>query len=204
MRALIVVDIQNDFVPGGALPVPRGDEVVPVANALMPRFEIVVATQDWHPRGHLSFASSHPGKKPGDVIELDGLEQVLWPDHCVQETRGAEFVAGLDTGRFARVFRKGTDPRIDSYSGFYDNGHRRATGLGDWLRERGVGEVVLLGLATDYCVKWTALDALRLGFAATVVEDGCRAVELRPGDGARALEELRVAGASTVRSDRLK
>ena len=130
MRALILVDIQNDFVPGGALAVREGDRVVPIANALMPQFEIVVATQDWHPADHGSFAANHAGRKVGDVIELNGLPQVLWPVHCVQGTAGAEFVAGLDVSKVAKVFRKGTDREIDSYSGFYDNGHRRSTGLG--------------------------------------------------------------------------
>jgi len=196
MRALILVDIQNDFLPTGALPVRDGDAVVPVANraARSGEFDLVVATQDWHPREHGSFAANHPGKKPGDVIELDGLRQILWPVHCVQGTRGAEFAPGLAVETIARVFRKGTDSRIDSYSGFFDNGHRKATGLGDFLRERGAGEIVVLGLATDYCVKFTALDARGLGFAVTLRRDGCRAVNVVPGDERRAIEEMRAAG----------
>ena len=200
MDALILVDLQNDFLPGGALAVPKGDEVVPVANWLSPRFELVVATQDWHPAGHGSFAASHPGRRAGEVIELDGLTQVLWPVHCVQGTRGAEFVAGLDVSRVAKVFQKGIDPGIDSYSGFYDNGHRRSTGMGEYLRERGVKRVVVLGLATDYCVKFTAMDGRRLGFDVTLIEDGCRGVELRPGDVDRAIEEMRAAGVKVGRS----
>jgi nicotinamidase/pyrazinamidase len=197
-RALILVDIQNDFVPGGALAVPRGDEVVPVANRVQPRFELVVATQDWHPPGHGSFASRHPGHRPGDVIDLAGLRQVLWPDHCVQGSPGADFVPGLDMNRVEAIFRKGTDPGIDSYSGFFDNGHRRSTGLGDYLKGRGVNELYVLGLATDYCVKFTALDARRLGFRTFVVEDGSRGVEREPGDVERALAEMRAAGIELV------
>lgn len=203
MRALVLVDIQNDFLPGGALAVGDGDQVVPVANALSPRFDLVVATQDWHPADHRSFASNHEGRDVGEVIDLNGLPQVLWPDHCVQDTWGAEFAPELDTSRIARVFRKGVDPEIDSYSGFFDNGHRRSTGLGDWLREQGVDEVWVLGLATDYCVKFTALDARHLGFRTVVVEDGCRGVNLAPDDSEKALAALREDGVEVVRSDRL-
>ena len=198
--ALIVVDVQNDFLPGGALGVPRGDEVIAVANALSPRFEVVVATRDHHPPDHESFASRHAGRRVGEVIDLHGLSQVLWPDHCVQGTAGSELAAGLDVTRVASVFTKGTDRTIDSYSGFFDNGHRKSTGLGDWLRERGIERVYVLGLATDYCVKFTALDARRLGFEVILVEDGCRAVDLQPGDGARAIEAMRAAGVQVVRS----
>ena len=202
MRALILVDIQNDFMPSGALPVRDGDAVVPVANRLLPLFDIVAATQDWHPENHGSFAANHPGRKPGDVIELGGVEQILWPTHCVQETPGAAFHPALVIDRVDRVFPKGTDPEIDSYSGFFDNGQRRATGLGDHLleSEKGVLEVFVLGLATDYCVKFTALDARRLGFRTTVVEDGCRGVDLRPGDVKRAIEEMRDAGVQMAQS----
>jgi nicotinamidase/pyrazinamidase len=164
----------------------------------MPHFETVVATQDWHPRDHASFAANHPGRSPGDVIELDGISQVLWPAHCVQGTRGAELHEDLDRTRLAAVFRKGEDPRIDSYSGFFDNGHRKATGLGDWLRARDLRQLYVLGLATDYCVKFTVLDALALGFDVYVIEDGCRAVEREPGDGERALSAMRGAGATML------
>lgn len=199
-RVLILTDIQYDFLPGGALAVPEGDAVVPVANALQPRFELVVATQDWHPPNHGSFASQHAGRKPGDVIELAGQPQVLWPDHCVQHSHGAEFHRDLDVSRVAQVFRKGTDPAIDSYSGFFDNGHRKSTGLDDYLRRDGVTDVYIVGLATDYCVKWSALDAVRLGFRTYVIEDGTRAVELAPGDSARALDEMRAAGVTVTTS----
>lgn len=200
MRSLILVDLQNDFLPGGALPVPRGDEVVPVADRLADHFDLVVATQDWHPPDHGSFAVQHEGRQPGEVIELGGLEQILWPVHCVQETPGAEFVRGLDMRKVKKVFQKGTHREIDSYSGFFDNGHRRATGLGDYLKEQSVSEVYVLGLATDYCVKFTALDARSLGFEAHLIEDACRGVDLSPGDVARAVEEMRAAGVRVLNS----
>jgi nicotinamidase/pyrazinamidase len=200
IKALVVVDVQNDFVPGGALPVAEGMQVVPVINRLQQLFELVVATQDWHPLDHGSFATNHKGRKPGDVIELDGLPQVLWPAHCIEETTGAAFVPGLHTARFARVFRKGTHPRIDSYSGFFDNGHRHSTGLGDYLRESKVQEVHVVGLATDYCVKFTAIDAVELGFRSHVILDACRGVELHPGDVARAVADMKAAGVVVLRS----
>lgn len=203
MRALILVDLQYDFCPGGALAVAHGDETIPVAAQLMPAFSMVVATQDWHPPDHKSFAVNHAGKQPYDRIDLEGLPQVLWPAHCVQGTRGAELHDALDKRQIAEVFRKGTDPSIDSYSGFFDNGHRKATGLGDWLKARGVDEVVVLGLATDYCVKWTSLDARALGFGVTLVTDGCRGVELASGDSERAIAEMREAGCTITTSDRL-
>lgn len=200
-QALILIDIQYDFLPGGSLAVADGDAVIPVANRLQPHFELVVATQDWHPKNHGSFASNHPGGKIGELSELGGLPQVLWPDHCVQESHGAELHRDLDISRVARIFRKGTDPEIDSYSGFFDNGHRKSTGLGDYLRDHDVTDVYIAGLATDYCVKWSALDALQLGFRTSVVEDGCRGVELHDGDVERALEEVRAAGGRVVRSE---
>ncbi|HEX8128310.1 MAG TPA: nicotinamidase [Pyrinomonadaceae bacterium] len=179
--ALVIVDIQNDFCPGGSLAVKEGDRVVPLVNELQKQFALVVATKDWHPPGHSSFAS-------------------LWPPHCVQGTAGAEFVAELDTSRFARVFLKGTDIEIDSYSGFFDNEHRRATGLGDYLKERGVMDVFIAGLATDYCVKYTALDAVMLGFNTTVIVDACRGVEVQAGDTTRAIEEMAAAGVHITES----
>jgi nicotinamidase/pyrazinamidase len=191
MNALVIVDVQNDFCPGGRLPVPKGDEVVPAINLLQPRFDLVVATQDWHPANHGSFAANHPGRKPGEQIELAGLVQILWPVHCVQNTPGAELHAGLDRARIAQVFRKGTDPKVDSYSGFFDNGRRASTGLGEYLREQGVTAVYVCGLATDYCVKHTALDAVSLGFQTHLVAAACRGVDLQPGDSRRAIDEMR-------------
>ena len=174
--------------------------MVPVANLLSKGFELVVATQDWHPANHASFAVNHLGKKPGDRIVLDGLDQVLWPVHCVEQTRGAALVDSLDQSRIVRVFQKGTDPRIDSYSGFFDNGHRRSTGLGDFLKQAGVDRVFVLGVATDYCVKFTALDARQLGFDTYLVADACRGVELRLGDASRAIDEMTRAGVRVVQS----
>ena len=203
MKALILVDIQNDFLPGGSLAVPRGDQVVPVANRLQESFDLVVATKDWHPSDHGSFAANHPGRRAGEVVELDGLDQILWPVHCVQETKGAEFAPGLSTERISTIIYKGIDPLVDSYSTFFDNAARRSTGLTDYLVEAGVDEVVLVGLATDYCVKFSALDAAKLGFRTTVVEDGCRGVDLEPGDSARALDEMRRAGVAVVHSDEI-
>lgn len=200
MRALILVDLQYDFCPGGALAVARGDETVAVANRLLPYFSIVAATQDWHPANHESFALQHPGKKPGDVVELHGLPQVLWPPHCVQGTLGAALHSDLDLSKITEVFHKGTDREIDSYSGFFDNGHKKATGLAEWLRERWIERVYVMGLATDFCVKATAMDAKNLGFETWVIEDGCRAVDLKPGDGDRALAEMRDAGIAIVES----
>jgi nicotinamidase/pyrazinamidase len=193
--ALILVDLQVDFMPMGMLPVAEGDQVVPMANALMPAYHTVVATQDWHPANHGSFAANHPWRKPGQVIDLHGLPQVLWPIHCVQETWGAEFVANLDTERITKVFQKGTDPETDSYSGFYDNGHRHSTGMAEWLKEQGIEEVHVLGLAADFCVKFTVLDALKEGFKTTLIREATRGVEMASGDVERAVEEMLAAGA---------
>jgi nicotinamidase/pyrazinamidase len=176
--ALIGIDVQNDFCPGGALAVPRGDEVVPVINRLAGRFRHVVLTQDWHPKGHVSFASSHPGRRPFETILVTYGEQVLWPDHCIPGTRGAEFHPGLDTRPADLVVRKGNDPAIDSYSALYENDHRTSTGLAGYLRERGCRRLFLAGLATDFCVQYSALDALREGFEVFVVEDGVRGIDL--------------------------
>ncbi len=272
-KALILVDIQNDFLPGGALAVPDGDKVVPVANDLIERFgsvpyrcssggwhgqvedlavkggatdvkggakdvkggitakphfvrfdratystthfatnvhqtkrdrPLIVATQDWHPVGHGSFAGRHSDRKVGDVIDLNGLEQILWPDHCVQGTAGADLAAALKTDRIDKVFRKGTDAGIDSYSGFFDNGRRKSTGLGEYLKDRGVEEVFICGLATDYCVKATALDAVGLGFRTYLIKDACRGVNLNPGDVDKAIEEMKSGGVRIIESDDLR
>jgi nicotinamidase/pyrazinamidase len=200
VRALVLVDIQNDFMPFGALPVAGGDGVVPVANALIPRFSLVVASQDWHPVGHGSFASAHAGANVGDVITLGDADQILWPDHCVQGTSGASFHSALDVAGIDRVVRKGSDPAIDSYSAFFDNDHSSATGLGGFLESHAVDEIVVLGLATDYCVRATVLDAVGLGFGVTLVSDGCRAVDAAPGDGDRAIAQMRAAGVRLVDS----
>jgi nicotinamidase/pyrazinamidase len=203
MNALIIVDLQTDFLPGGALPVPHGDEVIPVANQLQGSFGLVLATQDWHPPDHGSFAANHPGKKPGDHIILDGIEQILWPVHCVQNTRGAEFAPSFDTSRIAHVFQKGVERNIDSYSTFFDNAHRRHTGLAHYLKERSIKDIYLLGLALDYCVKYSVLDARQLGLNTHVILDGCRGIDLEPGDTGRALDEMKRAGATVLRSSEL-
>lgn len=194
MKALILVDIQNDFLPGGPLAVPGGDEIVSLANDLMEEFEIVVATQDWHPPDHGSFAANHSGKEVFESIELDGLPQTLWPVHCVRDTPGAEFAAELDVNRITRVFQKGTRPEVDSYSGFHDNGRRHRTGMAEWLKEQGVRHLTVCGLATDYCVKFTALDAVREGFQVTLALAASRGVDLTVGDVDKAVEEMRGAG----------
>ncbi len=198
MKALLLIDIQNDFLPGGSLPVTQGHEVIAVANRLMPQYELVVATQDWHPADHQSFATQHPTKEVGDTITLHGLDQILWPDHCVQETKGSDFAPALNTEPIRSVIQKGTDCEIDSYSGFFDNARRKATGLEKLLREQGVDEVHIAGLATDYCVKFTALDALDLGFRTTVLTQGVRGVELAKGDCSQALSEMQAAGAELI------
>lgn len=198
MNALIIVDIQNDFMPGGPLGVNEGDKVIPVINRMMSQADIVVATKDWHPADHGSFASNHKGKQPGEIIDLNGLEQILWPNHCVQGTNGAEFVDALDTTKVDMIFEKGTDPGIDSYSGFFDNGHKRDTGLNDYLKKQGVDEVYVVGLATDYCVKFTALDAEECEYDTYVVQDAVRAVNLKQGDGDRAIQEMKEKGVKFV------
>lgn len=178
MNALIIVDVQNDFLPGGALPVQQGNDVIPVINTLQNKFDIVVATQDWHPLDHKSFASSHPGKKVFEQIILNGLPQVLWPEHCVQELTGASFSPLLDTRPIEAIFRKGTDKNIDSYSGFFDNGKKKATGMAPYLKGRNVNHIYVAGLAADYCVNFTALDGLELGFECTIIADGTRAINI--------------------------
>ncbi len=175
---LLVVDIQNDFCPGGALAVPRGDEIVPIVNRLAARFGNVVLTQDWHPRGHLSFASSHPGKKPYDTIVAPYGPQVLWPDHCVQDTAGAEFHKAMHIPHAALVVRKGMHRAIDSYSALYENDRKTPTGLTGYLRERGIARIFLAGLAFDFCVRYSAEDARRRGFDVAVFEDACRGIDV--------------------------
>ena len=203
MKALILVDIQTDFLPGGALAVPDGDTIIPVVNRLQVKFPLVVATQDWHPANHGSFAANHPGKNVFEQIDLNGLTQTLWPVHCVQGTPGAELAAGLDRERIAKIFPKGTDAGIDSYSGLFDNGHRKSTGLGEWLKAKGVTEVFVCGLATDYCVKFTALDAAQMGFKTNFIEDASRGVNLQPNDMANAIAEMTRAGIVVVRSQQV-
>lgn len=199
---LLVVDVQNDFCPGGALAVPRGDEVVRVVNRLAPLFPHVAMTQDWHPPGHLSFASAHPGRKPFETIDLAYGAQTLWPDHCVQGSHGAAFHRGLNLPQAELVLRKGFRREIDSYSAFYENDRRTPTGLAGYLRERGFKRVFLVGLATDFCVHYSAVDARREGFAVVLVEDGCRAIDLA-GSLADAMAKMAAAGVERMTSDAL-
>jgi nicotinamidase/pyrazinamidase len=203
MKALVLVDLQNDFCSGGNLAVPGGEQGVPIANGLMQRFGLVVATRDWHPVNHGSFATNHDGKEIGDFIQLDGVKQILWPGHCVQGSVGAEFHRDLAVEGIDKVFFKGTDPKVDSYSGFFDNQHRNPTGLDSYLKEKGATAIYVAGLATDYCVKFTVLDALDLGFEVTVVTDGCRAVNVQPGDGDRAIADMVAKGARVTTSSNM-
>jgi len=201
--ALLVVDLQNDFCEGGALAVPGADSVVAPINAMQGRFDRVALSQDWHPLGHVSFASSWPGKSPFDSVDSGGIEQVLWPEHCVQGSAGAAFHPGLDTDRASLILRKGFRAGLDSYSCFFENDRRSATGLDGWLRSIGVSELYVAGLATDFCVLYTVLDALRLGYSVHVVEDAVRGVDLPAGSAARALDSMRREGASLIRSEEL-
>jgi len=192
-HALLVIDVQRDFCPGGALAVEGGDEIVPDVNAALERFAVRVLTQDWHPAGHSSFASQHEGRTPFETVEMAYGPQILWPDHCVQGTPGAAFHPRLATDRADMIVRKGFRREIDSYSAFFENDHATPTGLEGYLRTRGVSHVTLMGLATDFCVKWSALDAAKLGFAVTVREEACRGIDLE-GSLGRARDEMRAAG----------
>ncbi len=201
MRALIMVDLQVDFMPGGALAVPNGNEVIPVANKLQPYFDLVLASQDWHPFNHTCFAVNHPGKSPGDVIEMHGTQQILWPVHCVESTLGSRFTSNLNRDKVMKVFHKGTDSKVDSYSAFFDNAHLRDTGLGKYLRKQGVSEIYLMGLATDYCIQYSALDAVDLGFSVCVVSDGCRPINRNAEDESAAYRKMESAGVHISTSD---
>lgn len=200
-RALLLVDLQNDFCAGGALAVPEGDNTIDIANTLISfckaKGDAVVATQDWHPANHGSFARVQ-GAEPFSQGKLDGLRQTWWPDHCVQNSEGAQLHPLLNTHEIEAVFQKGENPQIDSYSAFFDNGHRQKTQLDDWLYRNEIKQLVVIGLATDYCVKFTVLDALSLGYEVTVITDGCRAVNLHPQDGLRAYQDMSAAGATLM------
>lgn len=203
MKALLLVDIQNDFMPGGALAVPDADQILPQVQRLLEMpFEIRIATKDWHPKGHGSFAPTHL-RQPGDRIKLDGIEQLLWPIHCVQDTPGAMFSPGWDVSHIDQVILKGIDSRIDSYSAFFDNAHRRDTGLGQYLLSHGVDKVYIAGLATDYCVLYSSLDALTLGFDTYVVTDACKGINVQPGDVDKALAKIVQHGGHLTTTDQL-
>ncbi len=200
MKALIIVDLQNDFMPGGPLGVPGADELASIINPLMEKFSLVIATQDWHPVNHCSFAKNHFGKKAGDVVNIKGITQILWPVHCLRDTSGAELVASLNKKPIASHFYKGTDQGIDSYSVFFDNAHLRSTGLGDYLKSRGITDVYLAGVATDYCVLYSAIDALDLGFKVHIILDACRGINLQPGNVDKALAAIAARGGEIITS----
>lgn len=202
-HALILTDIQNDFLPGGALAVSEGDQIVPIINSLMDYpFDLIIATQDWHPQDHGSFAPQHH-KKPGEYVKLAELDQILWPVHCVQDTWGAELASQLKRDRINHIAYKGMDKTVDSYSAFFDNGHQHSTGLHEYLQKNGVTHLTFVGIATDYCVKYSVLDALNLGYTVQVISDACRGVNLSPSDSEKALEEMKHKGASIITSKQL-
>jgi len=203
LRALIIVDMQNDFMPNGPLGVSGANVLIPVINQLIPQFPLVIASQDWHPANHVSFADNHPGKKIGDIIEVAGYSQVLWPVHCVQNTVGAEIVPGLATKGIQAYFHKGTDPKVDSYSAFFDNARQRSTGLEDYLRSHKVTETYFVGVATDYCVLYSVFDAVDLGFSATMVLDACAGIDLNKGDVEKSLLAISAIGGKIIQSDAL-
>lgn len=201
--ALLILDVQNDFCPGGALAVTGGDQVVPVINRIQPVFDTVIGTRDWHPPNHVSFAATHPGASIYEVISIDGLAQVLWPVHCVSGTRGADFHPDLDTQRFRLILHKGMSPRLDSYSAFMENDKKTATGLDGYLRRLDIKNLFLCGLATDYCVFYSALDAVSSGFNVVLVVDACRGVDIPEGNVASALERMKASGVTLISSSEL-
>jgi nicotinamidase/pyrazinamidase len=198
--ALILVDLQNDFCHGGSLAVPDADAIIPLANELQAYFDLIIATKDWHPREHSSFAINHPNSKVGDIVTMNYIKQVLWPIHCVQNTKGSDFHPLLDLSLIEKIVYKGLDTNIDSYSAFFDNAHQRTTGLANYLHEEEVKSIYIIGLATDYCVKYTCLDGVALGFDTYLIEDACRGVELNKGDIEKTLEELRKIGVNVIQS----
>lgn len=200
MKALLIVDIQNDFCPGGALAVPDGDSIIPVTNKLIDHFNIIIQTQDWHPAGHSSFASAHPGKNPYDTIEMDYGLQVLWPDHCVQGTTGAEFHPSLNTKKTQVIIRKGFRKEIDSYSTFFENDQKTTTGLTGYLKQRGITDLFVVGLATDFCVKWSVLDGIDEGFSMHIVKNAVRGIDIE-GSVEKAWTEIEKKGAHIITSE---
>ena len=203
MKALVLVDIQNDFLPGGSLAVNVGDKIIPTVNKLQEKFDFIVASKDWHPKEHKSFAKMHKNKKIGDFIDLHGIRQVLWPDHCVQFDSGCDFPSSLKTDKVREIFYKGIDHRVDSYSAFLDNDRNRETGLREYLQKHDIDEIFIVGIATDYCVKFTALDAKKAGFKVNVIVDACCGVNINPEDSELALKEMQRHGINTVKSSEL-
>ena len=198
MKVLIIIDAQNDFMPGGSLAVPQGDKIIPVINQILPQFELVIATQDWHPENHISLAKNHLGKNEFESIQVEGIKQTLWPAHCIQNTSGADFHKDLQTEKIEAIFRKGTHPMIDSYSGFYDNAHLKSTGLAGYLREKQATELYFCGLAADICVSFTVKDALKEGFVSYLIEDATKA--LNEEDFAQAKSDIQALGGKIVNS----
>lgn len=198
MKALLIIDVQNDFLPGGALEVKNGDKVIPVINSLCEKFDLVVATQDWHPSNHMSFASNHEDKEPFEIIQLKDMEQVLWPNHCVQGSGGADISEGIKIHPVKAIFRKGMDPEIDSYSGFYDNGHKKSTGLAGYLKSLNVSQVFVTGLAADVCVYFTLKDAVEEGFQTYLIQDATQALDEK--DFVKKKEELEKIGVKIISS----
>ncbi len=198
-RTLIITDVQHDFMPGGALGVPGADAIVPIINALIPKFEHVLTVRDWHPPHHVSFASTH-NKHSGDTIRIGDVEQILWPDHCVQNKRGSKFAEGLHRDRVEAEFLKGSDPEVDSYSAFFDSARHRSTGLGDHLRKHKLTHLYFVGVATDYCILYSVLDAIELGFDVAVILDACRPINRKPEDAQRAVDQMRAKEAKILMS----
>ena len=192
MKALVIVDVQNDFLINGSLEVPGGNKVIKPINQIIKNYELVVATKDWHPLNHVSFSSNHPGKEVGDVIKVDNLDQMLWPDHCIQESKGSDFPITLNFKTIKKIIYKGTNPQIDSYSGFYDNGKIRSTGLSDYLKTNNVTHIDYVGLVTEYCVKFTVLDSIEEGFKTRVILNGIKGIDLK--ESSKALNEMRSKG----------
>ena len=204
MNALLIVDVQNDFLPGGNLAVSQGNQIIPVINDLQKKFNLIIASRDWHPANHGSFASNHPGKKPGDNTVLNGLDQILWPDHCIQGSPGAELSSLLNQSLIHKIIFKGSDPLVDSYSAFFDNGHKIETELHQYLRKKGVKRLFITGLAADVCVWFTINDALKLGYETFLITDATKGVNMNPGDTEKALKDMEQKGANLISSEQVE
>ncbi|PRZ02328.1 bifunctional nicotinamidase/pyrazinamidase [Marinilabilia salmonicolor] len=204
MNALLIVDVQNDFLPGGNLAVSQGNQIIPVINDLQKKFNLIIASRDWHPANHGSFASNHPGKKPGDNTVLNGLDQILWPDHCIQGSPGAELSSLLNQSLIHKIIFKGSNPEVDSYSAFFDNGHKIETELHQYLRKKGVKRLFITGLAADVCVWFTINDALKLGYETFLITDATKGVNMNPGDTEKALKDMEQKGANLISSEQVE